>query len=131
MEGKNRAKTLEGRVVRISDKIAYLNHDIDDSIRAGLLSEDIIPKEIVKVLGKTNSERIDTLVNDIIHNTIKSIDNNCIDIKFSDEVLEAMQELRKFMFKNIYLGDILRVERNKAQFILENLIEYYCTHEMS
>ncbi|NLL31062.1 MAG: deoxyguanosinetriphosphate triphosphohydrolase [Clostridiales bacterium] len=129
LEGKNRAKTLEGRVVRISDKIAYLNHDIDDSIRAGLLSEDIIPKEIVKVLGKTNSERIDTLVNDIIHNTIKSIDNNCIDIKFSDEVLEAMQELRKFMFKNIYLGDILRVERNKAQFILENLIEYYCTHE--
>ena len=62
----NRIKTLEGRIVRYSDKIAYLNHDIDDSIRAGFLTEEALPKEIIRVLGKSRSERIDTLVNDII-----------------------------------------------------------------
>ncbi|WP_066894871.1 deoxyguanosinetriphosphate triphosphohydrolase [Clostridium nigeriense] len=125
----NKAKTLEGRVVKVSDKIAYLNHDIDDSIRAGLLSEDILPKEIIKVLGKTHSERIDTLVKDVIINTTEALNNNEFDIAFSDEVWEAMTELRRFMFKNVYLGDILKVERNKAKFVLENLINYYYTHE--
>ncbi|MBE6054419.1 MAG: deoxyguanosinetriphosphate triphosphohydrolase [Clostridium sartagoforme] len=127
--GQNKAKTLEGRVVKISDKIAYLNHDIDDSIRAGLLSEDILPKEIIKVLGNTHSKRIETLVLDVIKNTTEALNNNNIDIKLSKEVWEAMTELRRFMFKNVYLGDILKVERNKAKFILENLINYYYTHE--
>lgn len=127
--GQNKAKTLEGRVVKISDKIAYLNHDIDDSIRAGLLSEDILPKEIIKVLGNTHSKRIETLVLDVIKNTTEALNNNDIDIKLSKEVWEAMTELRRFMFKNVYLGDILKVERNKAKFILENLINYYYTHE--
>lgn len=127
--GQNKAKTLEGRVVKISDKIAYINHDIDDSIRAGLLSEDILPKEIIKVLGNTHSKRIETLVLDVIKNTTEALNNNDIDIKLSKEVWEAMTELRRFMFKNVYLGDILKVERNKAKFILENLINYYYTHE--
>ena len=121
----NKAKSLEGRIVKVSDKIAYLNHDIDDSIRAGLLSEDSLPKEIIKVLGNTHSKRIETLILDGIKNTIESINKNNIDIMFSDEVWEAMGELRRFMFKNVYLGDILKVERNKAKFILENLINYY------
>lgn len=121
----NQAKTLEGRVVKISDKIAYLNHDIDDSIRAGLLTEDIVPKEIIKVLGNTHSKRIETLVNNCVENTFKGIESGNIDIIFSKEVWEAMIELRGFMFKNVYLGDILKVERNKAKFILENLINYY------
>ncbi len=125
----SKAKTLEGRVVKVSDKIAYLNHDIDDSIRAGLLSEDILPKEVIKVLGKTHSQRIDTLVKDVVINTTKALNNNEFDIVFSKEVWEAMTELRRFMFKNVYLGDILKVERNKAKFVLENLIEYYYTHE--
>ncbi len=127
--GANKAKTLEGRVVKVSDKIAYLNHDIDDSIRAGLLSEDILPKEIIKVLGKTHSQRIETLVVDVVKNTTDALNNNDVDIKFSSEVWEAMTELRRFMFKNVYLGDILKVERNKAKFILENLINYYYNHE--
>ena len=122
---KNKAKTLEGRVVRVSDKIAYLNHDIDDSIRAGLLSEDSIPKEIIKVLGNTNSKRIGVLVKDLIKNTKETLDKDCFDISFSKEVLEAMIELRGFMFKNIYLGNILKDERKKAKFILESLINYY------
>ena len=121
----NKATSLEGRIVKVSDKIAYLNHDIDDSIRAGLLREDSLPKEVTKVLGNTHSKRIETLILDGIKNTIESINKNNIDIKFSDEVWEAMTELRRFMFKNVYLGDILKVERNKAKFILENLIDYY------
>ena len=79
-ESTTESKTLEGRIVRYSDKIAYLNHDIDDSIRAGLLTEEALPKEIIRVLGKSRSERIDTLVNDIIRETI----NNINDGKYGD-----------------------------------------------
>lgn len=125
----NKAKTLEGRVVKVSDKIAYLNHDIDDSIRAGILKEESIPKEIIKVLGNTHSKRIEVLISDLIKNTEKTLEKNCFDISFSTEVLEAMIELRRFMFKNIYLGDILKDERKKARFILESLINYYYKNE--
>ncbi|GAB6169655.1 deoxyguanosinetriphosphate triphosphohydrolase [Clostridium carnis] len=121
----NKAKTLEGRVVKISDKIAYLNHDIDDSIRAGLLVNEDLPKDIIEVLGKNHSERIETLVLDIIKTTSKNIESGIVDVELSKEVWKAMTELRQFMFKNVYLGDILKVERNKAKFILENLIQYY------
>ncbi len=125
----NKAKTLEGRVVKVSDKIAYLNHDIDDSIRAGLLRVDDLPKEVIKVLGKTHSERIETLVTDVVKNTAVALEKGIFDIEFSKEVWEAMTELRRFMFKNVYLGDILRVERNKAKFVLENILNYYYNHE--
>ena len=125
----NKAKTLEGRVVKVSDKIAYLNHDIDDSIRAGLLSKEDLPKEVIKVLGETHSERIDTLVTDVVKNTSLALENGIFDIEFSAEVWEAMTELRRFMFKNVYLGDILRVERSKAKFVLENILNYYYNHE--
>ncbi|MGL5087501.1 MAG: deoxyguanosinetriphosphate triphosphohydrolase [Clostridium sp.] len=121
----NKAMTLEGSVVKYSDKIAYLNHDIDDSIRAGLLSEEEIPKEIINLLGKTNSQRIETLVIDMIKNTTENIKNNIHDVTLSTEIWDAMTELRKFMFKNVYLGDILNVERTKAKFILTQLIEHY------
>lgn len=123
--GKAKAKTLEGQVVKYSDKMAYINHDIDDSIRANLLSEDMLPKEIIKVLGNTHGERVDTLVNDCIENTLKNINDNNIKVSLSKEVGDAMAELRKFMFKNIYLGDVLKVERNKAKFVLENVIEHF------
>lgn len=119
------AITLEGRVVKYSDKIAYLNHDIDDSIRANLLSEEDIPKEIRNVLGKTHSERIETLVLDFISESNKNLDNGVFKVSLSKEKDEAMRELRKFMFKNIYLGEILRVEREKARFILESIIDFY------
>lgn len=121
----NQSTTLEGRVVRYSDKIAYLNHDIDDSIRAGLLSEEDIPKEIVKTLGNTSSKRIDTLVSDFIRSSNEKIMNGKFEVGLSDEISEAMIELRKYMFKNIYLGNILKVEREKAKFILQELINYY------
>ncbi|AYE33348.1 deoxyguanosinetriphosphate triphosphohydrolase [Clostridium septicum] len=125
---KNKAKTLEGRVVKISDKIAYLNHDIDDSIRAGLLEDKDIPKNIRSILGTTHSERIDTLVLDMIKNTNKNLNEGIVDVALSKEVWEAMNELRRYMFKNIYLGDILKQEREKAKFILSQLIEHYCKY---
>ena len=118
---ENIAKTLEGRIVKYSDKIAYLNHDIDDSIRAGLLHEEQLPKEIIKVLGKNHSERIHVLINDMIK-------NGKYDIKQSDEVKEAMIELRRYMFKNIYLADVLKEERGKAKFILTHVIDYFYKH---
>lgn len=121
----NIAKTLEGRIVKYSDKIAYLNHDIDDSIRAGLLREEDLPKEAIKVLGNNHSQRIQVLVTDMVNETQKNLANGIYDIKQSDEVKEAMIELRRYMFSNIYLGNVLKEERDKAKFILTHAIEYY------
>ena len=122
---ENVASTLEGRIVKYSDKIAYLNHDIDDSIRAGLLKEEQLPKEATKVLGKSHSDRIQVLITDMICETQKNLKDGNYDIKQSKEVKEAMIELRKYMFSNIYLGNVLKEERNKAKFILRHVIEYY------
>ena len=122
------ANTLEGRVVQYSDKIAYINHDIDDSIRAGILGEDSIPKEILKVLGNTHSKRIDTLVTDFIYTSKKYLDNGIKRVGLSDEIDSAMRELRTFMFKNVYLSDKLKVERGKATFVLEQLINHFMHH---
>ncbi|MEN8077118.1 deoxyguanosinetriphosphate triphosphohydrolase [Clostridioides difficile] len=122
---ENVASTLEGRIVKYSDKIAYLNHDIDDSIRAGVLKEEQLPKEATKVLGKSHSDRIQVLITDMICETQKNLKDGNYDIKQSKEVKEAMIELRKYMFSNIYLGNVLKEERNKAKFILRHVIEYY------
>ena len=117
--------TLEGIVVKFSDKMAYLNHDIDDSIRAGLLSKDDIPKEIVKVLGDSSDESLRTLIYDFINNSNKNLENGIKAIGLSNEINEAMNELRGYMFKNIYLGETLKNERKKAKFVLNELIEYF------
>ncbi|MGL4108552.1 deoxyguanosinetriphosphate triphosphohydrolase [Clostridium sp. LP20] len=122
------ARTLEGRVVQYSDKIAYINHDIDDSVRAGLLSEELLPKEILKVLGKTHSQRIETLVVDLINTSRMNLENGINQIGLSNEIEDAMRELRSFMFKNVYLCDELKEERKKAKFILRQLIDYYMEH---
>ncbi|MGL4774061.1 MAG: deoxyguanosinetriphosphate triphosphohydrolase [Clostridium sp.] len=122
------AFTLEGRVVQYSDKIAYINHDIDDSIRAGLISEEDLPKEVLNELGKTNSQRIESLVTDFIKTSSKSIEEGEFWVGLSKEKDEAMRELRSYMFKNVYLGDILKGERVKAKFVLNWLIEYYVKH---
>ena len=117
--------TLEGIVVKFSDKMAYLNHDIDDSIRAGLLNKEQLPKDVVKVLGNTSTERLDTLIKNFVKTSNYNINNGIKEVGLSKEINEAMIELRQFMFKNIYLGDTLKVERNKAKFILQQLIIYF------
>lgn len=120
--------TLEGIVVKFSDKMAYLNHDIDDSIRAGLLTLDEIPKNIVKALGNTSTERLNTLISDFIKTSNENLANGEKKVGLSNEINAAMVELRKFMFKNIYLGDALKCERNKGKFVLNELIEYFEKH---
>ncbi|HET7436819.1 MAG TPA: deoxyguanosinetriphosphate triphosphohydrolase [Thermoanaerobaculia bacterium] len=118
---KSRALTLEGDIVRISDIIAYVNHDIDDGIRAGIISEEDIPKEIRDTLGRTGSMRIDRMVRDVIQATL-ACDYEAISM--SPEVLEALEELRKYMFENMYLVPTVRDEFEKAQKILTALFEY-------
>lgn len=126
--GNCKANTMEGQVVRYADKIAYVNHDIDDSIRAGILIEENIPKDVIRVLGKTNSQRINTLVKDCVNNTRKNIDNENYNVSLSMEIGEALTELRKFMFQNVYLGDFLNEERFKAKFILGKVLEHYYSY---
>src|SRR5687767_1024560 len=97
---KARALTLEGDIIRISDIIAYVNHDIDDGVRAGLIGADDIPKEIRKTLGKLGSDRIDRMVRDVISSTLAC---GLQSISMSPEILEALEELRRYMFENLYL----------------------------
>lgn len=122
------AFTLEGRVLQYSDKIAYINHDIDDSIRAGLLSEEDLPRELLEVLGKTHSDRIETLVTDLINTSSKMLSEGIRQVGLSDNIEKAMKDLRTFMFKNVYLCDELKEERKKAKFVLRQLIDYYMIH---
>lgn len=117
--------TLEGKIVRFSDKIAYINHDIDDAIRGRILTEEDIPFEMRAILGNSTTERLDTLIHNIITN---SMDKN--DIIMSPDVLEAMQDLRKFMFQNVYRNPIAKGEEVKAKELLERLFEYYMEHPM-
>ncbi len=119
------AGTFEGQVVRFADKIAYVNHDIDDSIRAGILKEEDLPKNIIEILGASGSERIDTLVKDCVFNTIDNIDKGEPRVSLSNEIGDAFVQLRKFLFDNIYLGKYLEDERKKAEFVLSKVIEYY------
>lgn len=112
------AKTLEGRIVRLADRIAYINHDIDDSIRAGVMSEDDIDLSIRKVLGFSKSERINTLVLSAIEN---SEDNICLD----SEVAQAMEELHTFMFEKVYTNPYCKGEEGKADTMLKQLYYYF------
>ncbi len=117
------ASTLEGRIVRICDKVAYINADFDDAIRAQILCEEDIPLEIRKTLGFSTKERLDYL----IHNTItNSMDIN--DIKMSSECEEAFKELRAFMFQNVYKNPVAKSEEVKAKIMLEQLYFYYAEH---
>jgi dGTPase len=122
---KARALTLEGDIVRISDIIAYVNHDIDDGIRAGIIRENDIPKDIRATLGRTGSMRIDRMVHDCIDATL-ACDYEAISL--SPEIEQALDALRKYMFENMYLVPDVRGEFEKAQKILTALFEYVVAH---
>ena len=115
--------TLEGRIVRLSDKIAYINHDIDDAIRAMVLTEDDIPMELKKTLGFSTKQRLNTLIHNIIMNS-----RGKNDIVMSAEVEEAMIDLRKFMFENVYKNPVAKSEEVKAKAMVEQLFYYYMEH---
>lgn len=112
--------TLEGKAVRLSDKIAYINHDIDDGIRAGILKESDIPSEYTDVLGNSTKERLNTMISDIIMNSIGK--NNLV---MSEPVHKAMIELRKFMFESLYLNPTAKSEEAKADKLITELYRYY------
>lgn len=122
---KGDPKTLEGKVVQISDKIAYINHDIDDAIRGGILEESQLPKDCIEVLGSTSSKRINRMIRDIIQH---SIDQS--DIFLSDSVKEAMMNLRQFMFQQVYVGSKAKEQEKKAQNIVQQLYTYFVEHPM-
>lgn len=124
----SKAFTLEGQIVKYSDKIAYVNHDIDDSIRAGLMETKDIPKELLDILGYTHSSRINTLVRDCIYSSLNSIKSGNEEISLSQDIENALLTLREFMFTNIYKGPILKVEKDKAKFVLEQVYKYYMKH---
>ena len=121
--GDNEASTLEGRIVNLADRIAYINHDIDDAIRGGILSIDDIPKDLIKTLGRGHGERINNMVSSVI---AASADQN--HIRMTDEIGQATKELRQFLFENVYHNKIAKSEENKAMEMIKILYEYYVKH---
>ncbi len=118
--GDGESATLEGKILKIADRIAYITHDVDDACRAKIIDEKDIPPFITDVLGKTNAERTNTLVLDIVNS---SAGKN--DILMSAEVEEAMIRLRTFLFDHVYVGSKAKVEEKKVSGIIEGLFNYY------
>ena len=121
--GSVRAETLEGRVVATADRIAYVNHDIDDAIRAGILKEADLPASTHEVLGPDHSARIEALVLDMVQTSAA-----CDDIRMSDRVWDAMMELRSFLFKAVYTAPVVLAETEKAGRLIEAMFDYYVDH---
>lgn len=115
--------TMEGKVVRLSDKIAYINHDIDDAIRAHIMSERDIPREYTDMLGHSTTERLDTLIHDVISNS-----RGKADIIMSEEKYSCMRSLREYMFRSVYTNPMAKSEEVKAKKLLRELYEYYKEH---
>lgn len=114
--GEREPESLEGKIVRLVDRVAYINHDIDDAVRYGLLSDQDLPREEIAILGSTGSARIDRLVHDIVE-TSEGVD----DIRQTSEVGEAMLSLRAFMFENVYLGPQAAPEHERAHEVVRSI----------
>jgi dGTPase len=121
--GPDPPATLEGRIVRLVDRIAYINHDIDDAVRAGVLTDAELPREEIDVLGTTVSERVDTLVRDLVERS-----GRAGEIVQGDEVGAAMMRLRSFMFERVYLGDQAQSERGRIERMMKGLFDFYVQH---
>lgn len=115
--------TLEGQIVRLSDKMAYINHDIDDSIRGGILRPEDIPKEFTDVLGTTSKMRLNTMIHDVITNSMDQPE-----IRMSKRVENATKGLREFLFENVYKNPLAKGEEEKAINMIKNLYQYYVNH---
>ena len=121
--GPGKPATLEGKIVRLVDRVAYINHDIDDAIRAGLLGADELPEDEIALLGERGSRRIDTLVHDLVETS-----SEAGDILQSDEIGRAMQNLRTFMFERVYLGPQAEEQRQTATETIQRIFAYYVEH---
>ncbi len=118
--GDDIPKTMEGQIVRIADRIAYINHDIDDALRANIIRKDDLPEEPLKILGKTHSQRIDTMVRDLINTSM-----NKQQICRSSKIKKATGNLRNFLFAKVYIGSGAKTEEQKAKRLLKILFNYY------
>jgi dGTPase len=117
--GEELPETLEGKIVRIVDRVAYINHDIDDAVRAGVLSPDELPQREIEHLGKTGARRIDRLVHDLVEES-----HAARDIRQSDEVGAAMLALRDFMFERVYLGPHTRTQHEQARAVIRRIFQH-------
>ncbi|HET7130543.1 MAG TPA: hypothetical protein VFJ93_15870, partial [Gaiellaceae bacterium] len=117
--GDREPATLEGKIVRIVDRVAYINHDIDDAIRYGILEEGDLPRDEIALLGPTGARRIDTLVHDLVEQSAAAGD-----IVQSEEIGEAMMSLRSFMFGRVYLGPETRPEHERAKATIRKIFEH-------
>ncbi len=115
--------TLEGRIVRLVDRIAYINHDIDDAVRAGVLDADDLPEAPIAILGESGSQRIDMLVHDLVEESAKAGA-----IVQSEAIGEAMLALRAFMFQRVYLGPEVTRESAKIRLAVRTLFDHFCEH---
>jgi dGTPase len=120
-QDKVRPATLEGQVVRVSDIVAYVNHDLDDAIRSGLIQPQDIPRDLIDILGDTHSRRVNTLVTDVIY---ASLDGSLEGITMSPTVLQAMLELRQFLYRSVYALSIPKKEFLKAKKMLSDIYYY-------
>jgi dGTPase len=121
--GSSKPTTLEGRIVKLVDRVAYINHDIDDALRAGVLHPADLPSSEIELLGDTGSARIDTLVRDIVERS-----SSAGEIVQSEEIGGAMLRLRKFMFERVYLGPVARREHERVHRIMRVLFDHYMEH---
>lgn len=122
--GSARASTLEGRIVAIADRIAYVNHDIDDAIRGGVLSEADLPESTHRVLGSKHQDRIATLVNDLVATSARADD-----ILLDDAIFSAMNELRSFLFEHVYFGSTAKVEEPKSRMLVTALFDHFLANQ--
>ena len=121
--GKMKPETLEGECVARADRIAYINHDIDDAIRAGVLREFEIPQDLLRVLGETHGQRIDTMISDIVRESAGQTH-----LKMSDPIQQASDELRAFLFEHVYLDEWRQEEEKKCDHVIVSLFEYFMEH---
>ena len=117
--GEREPETLEGKIVRLVDRVAYINHDIDDAIRYGILREPDLPRDEIELLGPTGSERIDTLVHDLVETSERAGD-----IRQSDAVGAAMLSLREYMFERVYLGPQVEPEHRRARAVVRRIFDH-------
>src|ERR687898_203253 len=121
--GPSEPATLEGRIVRIVDRVAYINHDIDDAVRAGVLAQDELPEDEIELLGETGARRIDRLVHDLVESS-----EGAGDIRQSEEIGAAMLALRSFMFERVYLGQHTRTQHEQAREVIASIFEHLLAH---
>ncbi len=118
--GKNVSESLEGQILKYADRIAYINHDIDDAIRGKILNKEDLPQDCLDILGNSHGERINTMIVDIINN---SLDRD--KVRMSESIGNATDKLREFMFQNVYLNKSAKTEEEKTEYIITELYEYY------